>query len=201
MPAETKPPLGGPITPENAILFLIDQQEGLLKRSVQPQQTRATLLALARACHLLGVPAVMTTALSAGSNGAQLAELSEVFAGQPILDRTIIDAWKDPRVKQAILATGRKKLIISGTGFSVCAQFPALSSVASGYDTYVVIDACGHFSPSPSLATISRLSQAGVVLVETRPIILEMMADNAHPTARHIYALLPGGSIDVEGVP
>jgi nicotinamidase-related amidase len=190
MSNETRATLLDPITPQNAVLLLIDQQEGLFSRIFQPEQTRAHLLGLARASQMLGVPAVMTTALAASSNGPQIAGLSEIFAGQPIIDRTLINAWHEPRVKEAILASGRKKVIIAGTGFEVCAQIPALSSVAEGYDTYVVIDACGLFAPSPSVAAISRLTQAGVALVDTRPIVLEMMADNAHPKAREIYAAL-----------
>lgn len=193
MSMETQPPFLDPITPENAVLLIIDQQEGWFNRLFEPERTRANLLALARASHMLGVPAVMTTNLAAGSNGPQLAELSEIFAGQPIIDRTLINAWKEPRVKEAILATGRKKMLIAGTGFEVCAQIPALSSVAEGYDITVVIDACGLFSPSPSIAAISRLSQAGVALVDTRPVVLEMMADNAHPKAGEIYATLAAG--------
>ncbi|HLZ62050.1 MAG TPA: isochorismatase family protein [Ktedonosporobacter sp.] len=187
-----------PITPENAVLLIIDQQEGLFSRIFQPEQTRANLLALARISRMLGVPAVMTTALAAGSNGPQLAGLGEIFANQSIIDRTLIDAWREPRVKEAIVATGRKKVIIAGTGFEVCAQIPALSSVAEGYDTYVVLDACGIFSPSPSVAAISRLSQAGVALVDTRPLVLEMMADNAHPRAGEIYATLPAGLVRMD---
>lgn len=193
MSMEMKPTFLDPITPENAVLLLIDQQEGWFRRIFQPERTRANLLALARASQMLGVPVVMTTNLAAGSNGPQLAELSEIFAGQPIIDRTLINAWKEPQVKEAILATERKKVIIAGTGFEVCAQIPALSSAAEGYDTSVVIDACGLFSPSPSIAAISRLSQAGVALVDTRPVVLEMMADNAHPKAQQIYAALAAG--------
>lgn len=198
MSSETQATLLDPITPQNAVLLLIDQQEGLFSRIFQPERTRANLLALARASQMLGVPAVMTTALAASSNGPQLAGLGEIFAGQHIIDRTLINAWKEPRVKEAIMATGRKKVIIAGTGFEVCAQIPALSSVAEGYDTYVVIDACGLFAPSPSVAAISRLTQAGVALVDTRPIVLEMMADNAHPKAREIYAALPPGLVIME---
>ncbi|MBO0781018.1 MAG: isochorismatase family protein [Ktedonobacteraceae bacterium] len=198
MSTEMKRTILDPITPENAVLLIIDQQEGLLSRISQPELTRANLLALARVSRMLGVPAVMTTVLAAGSNGPQLAGLGEIFANQPIIDRTLVDAWKEPRVKEAIMATGRKKVIIAGTGFEVCAQIPALSSAAEGYDTYVVLDACGLFSPSPSVAAISRLSQAGVALVDTRPLVLAMMADNAHPRAREIYATLPAGLVRMD---
>jgi Fe2+ or Zn2+ uptake regulation protein len=49
------------------------------------------------------------------------------------------------------------------------------------------------------VATISRLTQAGVVLVNTRVVVLEAMADNAHPMARDIYAALPAGIVVTEG--
>ena len=198
MSTQTKRTILDPITPENAVLLLIDQQEGLLGRISQPEGTRANLLALAHISRMLGLPAVMTTVLATGSNGPQVAFLGEIFANQPIIDRTLVDAWKEPRVKEAIMATGRKKVIIAGTGFEVCAQIPALSSVAEGYDTYVVLDACGLFSPSPSVAAISRLSQAGVALVDTRPLVLAMMADNAHPSAAEIYATLPAGLVRLD---
>ena len=198
MSTQTKRTILDPITSENAVLLLIDQQEGLLGRISQPEETRANLFALAHVSRMLGVPAVMTTVLAIGSNGPQVAFLGEIFANQPIIDRTLVDAWKEPRVKEAIMATERQKVIIAGTGFEVCAQIPALSSVAEGYDTYVVLDACGLFSSSPSVAAISRLSLAGVALVDTRPLVLAMMADNAHPKAAEIYATLPAGLVRLD---
>jgi nicotinamidase-related amidase len=140
----------------------------------------------------------MTTALAAGPNGPQLEELAEIFPDQEIIDRTLINAWHDGRVHHAITQAGRSKVIIAGTGLDVCAQLPALATAADGHDAYVIIDACGRFEPEPSVATISRLTQAGVVLVNTRVIVLEAMADNAHPKASEIYAALPAGLVVME---
>jgi nicotinamidase-related amidase len=151
-----------------------------------------------RCARLLGLPAVLTTALADGCNGPQLKELTQAFAGQEIIDRTVINAWHDGRVHDAITRTGRGKVIIAGTGLDVCAQLPALASAAEGYDAYVAIDACGRFEPEPSVATVSRLTQAGVALVNTRVIVLEMMADNAHHRAGEIYSTLPAGLVTAD---
>src|SRR6266487_1373482 len=132
MPTATVPTGLEPVSPQNSVLLLVDQQEGLFSRIHEPDQTRRNLLALARCAQLLGIPAVMTT---------------------------------------------------------------ALASAAEGYDSYVVVDACGRFEPQPSVATVSRLTQAGVALVNTRVIVLEAMADNAHPKANDIYATLPAGLV------
>jgi len=109
-----------PVSPDNAVLLFVDQQEGLFRRIHEPQQTRACLIALARSARLLGIPAVMTTAPAAGPNRPQLPELTETFAGQEIIDRTLINAWLDSRAHEAITHTGRKKVIIAGTGLDVC---------------------------------------------------------------------------------
>jgi nicotinamidase-related amidase len=173
MPSETGATPFEPVSPHNAVLLMVDQQEGLFSRIHEPGQTQRDLLALARCVQLLGIPVVLTTALASGPNGPQLQELTEIFAGQEIIDRTLINAWHDSRVHEAITRTGRNKVIIAGTGLDVCAQLPALASAAEGYDAYVVVDACGRFEPAPSVATISRLTQAGVALVNTRVIVLE----------------------------
>jgi nicotinamidase-related amidase len=189
------------VGPDNAVLLLVDQQEGLFSRIHEPRQTRANLVALARSARLLGIPAVMTTALAAGPNGPQLAELTDTFAGQEIIDRTLINAWQDDRVREAVTRTGRRKILIAGTGLDVCAQLSALACAADGYDAYVAVDACGRFASVPSVATISRLTQAGVALVDTRVVVLEAMADNAHPKAGEIYATLPAGLVSADGAP
>ena len=188
-----------PVSPDNAVLLFVDQQEGLFSRVHEPEQTRRSLVGLARSARLLGIPAVQTTAVAAGPNGPQLTELTEIFAGQEIIDRTLINAWQDSRVHAAVSRTERNKVLIAGTGLDLCAQFPALACVAEGYDSYVVLDACGRFAPVPSVATVSRLTRAGVILVDTRVVVLEAMADNAHPKASDIYATLPAGLVHVDG--
>jgi hypothetical protein len=50
-------------------------------------------------------------------------------------------------------------------------------------------------SPEPSVATVGRLTQAGVALVDTQVIVLEAMVDNAHPKASEISATLPTGLV------
>ena len=81
-----------PVSPDNAVLLFVDQQEGWFSRIYEPEQTRSNVLALARSARLMGIPAALTTALAAGPNGPQLPELTEIFSGQEIIDRTLINA-------------------------------------------------------------------------------------------------------------
>jgi nicotinamidase-related amidase len=66
--------------------------------------------------------------------------------GRPIIDRSSVKAFDDPRVASAIEATGRRTLIFAGLSLEVCAAFPAIMAVNKGLDAYVAVDACGTFS-------------------------------------------------------
>jgi hypothetical protein len=57
MPTATRPAHPESASPHNAVLLLVDQQEGLFSRIHQLEQTRRNLLALARCTQLLGIPA------------------------------------------------------------------------------------------------------------------------------------------------
>lgn len=82
----------------------------------------------------------------------------------------------------------------------MCAQVQALAAAADGYDAYVVIDACDRFEPTPSVATVGRLTQVGAALVNARVIVMELMADNSNPNAKDIYAALPAGLVVMDRV-
>ena len=61
-----------PITPDNAVVLIVDQQEGWFSRIFEPEQTQRLLLAPARAAKLLGVPTVLTTNMADGFKKANV---------------------------------------------------------------------------------------------------------------------------------
>jgi len=71
----------------------------------------------------------------------------------------------------------------------VCGTLPALSAMADGYAAYVVIDASGDLDGFP-FTEIIRLSQAGAIPVNSGPLAMELLRDNADPTAGEVYAAL-----------
>ncbi len=97
-----------PFTSQNTALVLVDHQVGTLAFvDDQPkQQLRDTVVGIARAARALDVPIVLTSA-STNLIGPTLPELSEALAEVPNIERTTLSAWDDPRVRDAIAATGR----------------------------------------------------------------------------------------------
>ncbi|MEV4332853.1 isochorismatase family protein [Streptomyces sp. NPDC049597] len=182
-----------PLTRDNAALLLVDHQIGLLTgvRDIGVATLKHNVAALAKAAQVLDIPTVVTTTGADGLWGPLVPDLVEALpADLAVIDRSTVNAWGDPRVRQAVEATGRKKLIIAGISIEVCLAFPAISATAAGYDAYAVIDASGTFSETKRTAGLLRMQQAGVIVTDYATTMVEILADNADPKAYEVYGAL-----------
>lgn len=181
-----------PLTSDNAALVLVDHQVGLMTgiRDYSIAELKHNVVGLARAARALDLPIVTTTTSSQTLWGPAFPELSDALPGQTFIDRTSVNAWDDPRVADAIRATGRRKLIFAGVSLEVCAAFPAMRAVREGFEAYVAVDASGTFNTTKRETALVRLTQAGVVVADGASLMVEILADNASAQAGEVYAAL-----------
>jgi|SRR2546421_11280946 len=110
--------------------------------------------------------------------------------GIPIINRTTVNAFDEPRFAKAVEATGRKKLIIAGVATEVCPALPAIHAAGNGYDAYAVIDASGTFSETKRITGLMRMVQTGVIIADYCTVAVEMLKANASPKAGALYGAL-----------
>jgi nicotinamidase-related amidase len=179
------------LTRNNAVLLLVDHQVGLYTgvRDIDVLQLKHNVVGLTRAILALRVPVVVTTTTEKWW-GPLIPELAEVLHGVPVIERTTVNAWDEKRVVDAVKATGRKKLIVTGISTDVCLAFPAIAALADGFQSYGVIDASGGFSQTQVDMGVLRMQQAGVIPVGYSNVSVELLADNAAPEAEAVYAAL-----------
>ncbi|KIH84047.1 isochorismatase family protein [Pseudomonas batumici] len=179
------------LTRENAILLLVDHQVGLYTgvRDIDTLALKHNVVGLAKAALALKVPIIVTTTTEQ-MWGPLIPELAEALPGVQRIERTTVNAWDEQRVVDAVKATGRKKLIVTGISTDVCLAFPAISAIADGYNSYAVIDASGGFTQTQVDMGVARMLQAGVIPVGYSNVAVEMLADNAAPEAEAVYAAL-----------
>lgn len=178
-----------PLRTDNAAVLLVDHQIALYTgvRDIPLAELKHNVVALAKAARVLGLPVVATTTSAQTMWGPTIPELVDALHGLEIIDRTTVNAWTEPRVVQAVEATGRRKLIIAGISLEVCAALPAISALAHGYESYVAVDACGTFSQAKREAGLLRMLQAGVVVSDYATLMVEALADNALANAAALY--------------
>jgi nicotinamidase-related amidase len=179
------------LTRESAVLLLVDHQIGLYTgiRDTDVLHLKHNIVGLTRAMLALKVPVIVTTT-SEKMWGPLIPELADVLRGVKVIERTTVNAWDEKRVVDAVKATGRKQLIVTGISTDVCLAFPAIAALADGFESYAVIDASGGFTQTQVDMGILRMQQAGVIPVNYSNVAVELLADNAAPEAEAVYAAL-----------
>jgi hypothetical protein len=108
---------------------------------------------------------------------AILAELRDV---EPI-DRSTMNAFENQAFRDAVAATGRKRLIIGGLHTEVCLALATVEALKNGYDAMFVTDAVGGRSQVMHRTAIERLSHAGGVPNTALAVVCELFRDWAGP--------------------
>ncbi|SOE98258.1 Nicotinamidase-related amidase [Burkholderia sp. OK233] len=168
------------LTPQNSQLLFIDQQPQMAfgVQSIDRQVLKNNVVGLAKAAKLFGIPTTITSVESQSFSGFTYPELLDVFPGQPVLERTSMNSWDDQKVRDALAANGRKKIVVSGLWTEVCNNTFALSAMLEGeYEIYMVEDASGGTSKDGHDYAMQRMIQAGVVPVTWQQVMLEWQRD------------------------
>lgn len=167
------------LSPQNCALALIDFQPAMYQGV--HSHDRLTILhntqILAKAAKLFGIPTVLTTVAKDSFSGPMSPELTDIFPGQAVVDRTSINSWVDGNFRNAVQATGRRKFVIAGLWTEACVMFPALDMLRAGYEIYVPTDACGDVTVEAHERAVQRLVQAGAVPITSLQFTFELQQD------------------------
>ena len=174
----TKTGLDALLRPEDSVLVLIDHQPYQFANlhSHEPTMIVNNVIALAKAAKVFDVPTILTTVLE-GRGGYLIKGLQDVFPEQKPIDRTFINTWEDPKVVDAVKATGRKQLVLAALYTEICLAMPALQALADGYDVFVVTDASGGVTAEAHDMAVRRMVAAGVVPMTWLAVLAEWQRD------------------------
>ena len=158
-------------------MLLIDHQSGLFQciNDIDFLRIRDRAIALAEAAALVNMPVITTASVPQGPHGPLIPEIHEVAPHAVyVARRGEVNSWDCKDFVDAVKATGKKTLIIAGTVTSVCMALPAICAVNEGYRVFAVPDASGTYSKEAAMATMMRLTQAGVVVTDAGAVLAEL---------------------------
>src|SRR5258705_5108296 len=174
-------------TSEDCALVLIDYQAELLEAI--RSETGADLVELnarwlAKTAKAFDMPIVLASVgvengVFARTQPAILAELPDV---EPI-DRSTMNAFEDQGFRDAVAATGRRRLIVGGLHTEVCLALATVEALKNGYEVMFVTDAVGGRSQVMHRTAIERMTAAGAVPSTALAVVMELFRDWAGPLA------------------
>ncbi len=182
-------------TPDNAAMLLIDHQRGTIKlaTSTPYDEIVRNTRALARTAVETKMPLVLTSSQKNHFQGLLLDDIQDIapdaYAARVKRPGTV-DCWLYEPFKQAVLATGRRKLIMAGLTNDVCIVYPAMSAVEDGFEVQVVADASGSPTKSADDISLQRMARHGVTITSTNQVMAEMATDWASPMGGAIQGIM-----------
>lgn len=168
------------LTPDNSAFIIIDYQPIQVSsiRSMAREELVFNIVSTAKAAVNYNLPIVHSTVnVATGRNKPPIQELQDILGQYPTYDRTSINSWEDTEFREAVYATGRRKLIMTALWTEACLTFPALDAIGEGYEVYVPVDAVGGTSLAAHEAALRRVEQAGAKLISRVQLYCELQRD------------------------
>jgi len=184
-----------PFNSDNTALLLIDHQVGTMQliKTIPLEQVRNNTIVLAKIAKILNLPVIMTSSQEEMTQGPLMSELAELLpaAYKNRIQRSgVVNSWEDSAFREAVIATGRKNLIMAGVTTDVCLIFTAISAVQEGFGVQAVLDASGSpFEIAEDMARI-RMREAGVVLTATNTLMAELAGNWTRPEGEALKEVL-----------
>lgn len=179
MPTATPTPGKELVDSVNHTLVLIDfqSQMSFATRSIDTVLLRNNAALISRTAAGFQVPTILTTVAEKSFSGPMFSEITEAFPGQPLLDRTSMNAWEDAAVIARVNEIGKGRIVFAGLWTSVCIVGPALSAIDQGFEVFVIADACGDVSDEAHERAMQRMIQAGARPMTALQYLLELQRD------------------------
>jgi nicotinamidase-related amidase len=167
------------LTPKNSAIALIDYQPAMYQ-GVQSHDRLVVfnnIQILAKAAKLFGIPTIISTIAKDSFSGPFMPEVTQLFPTHEVIDRTAMNGWLDSNFRKAIVATGRKKIVMAGLWTEACVTFPTLDMLKDGYEIYIPADACGDVSLEAHNRAMDRTVQAGANPITSLQYVFELQQD------------------------
>jgi len=179
----------------DSALLLIDHQVGTMQliKNIDREFAAKQSIALAKMAKILNMPVVITSSQEDRAQGPILPQIAEILPeahAARIKRPGVVNAWAYPDFRDAVLATGRKNLIMAGVTTDVCLIFPAIDAAREGFAVQAVMDASGSPSNLSEEFSRQRMQDEGVVLTATNTLIAEIAKDWSTSDGQQLIGLL-----------
>lgn len=184
------------LTPDNAAVLFIDNQTTLTLgvQSIDMTLLKTNTEGLARLAKIFNLPVVLTTTGGGaeGPSGPLLKGITDAFADiAPINRMGNLNAMDDARFADAVKATGRRKVLLSGITTDFCLVYPALSLLAAGYHVFIAVDASGSWTKEINDWALHRLVQAGATPTNVESVAGELQNSSMNKDPKATMARMP----------
>lgn len=176
--------------PKQAVVVVIDVQEKLTPHIADYRSVCATIVKLARAADVLGVPVVSTEQNPHGLGVTAAAIRGALPAATVPVIKEAFSCWGESVFRERMKSLGRRQIILAGIEAHVCVMQTALEMLGEDFAVFVVVDAIGSRRTLDRDLAIARMTQAGVAVTSCEAMIMELQQRHTSATFKSILEII-----------
>lgn len=180
------------LTPEDCAIVLVDFLDGFDPglRTLDRDRWERNVTAFTRLAAIFAARTpVFVLGDEGGFRGSFYPQIAENVPDAPRFGRHTPSAMQSDEFRDALAATGRRRVIIGGISLDLCTLHTSLDMLKAGYEVYVVVDCSGTESELVQTAAMLRLTQAGAVTTNWVSLASELMGDWQTPEGEAVGGL------------
>lgn len=162
------------ISPNKALLLVVDIQEKLVPAVCQPEQLIKQTRWLMEIATLLKVPVLVSEQYPQGL-GHTVAELAELVSTEQVVDKVYFSCAAESPCLEKIRQQQRSQIVICGMEAHVCVFQTAVGLKEQGFDVFVVSDLISSRHEGDKQLAIARLQQLQIQIVSREMVAFEWM--------------------------
>lgn len=174
---------------DDVVLVVIDLQDGLLPKISGGDDVVEKAAKLIRFARTLDLPVVWTEQYPKGL-GVTNERVARELGGLKALEKVSFGCFDGPGFEDALVATGRNQLLVTGIETHVCVMQTALVALSKGYEVYVPRDAVGSRYSSDYEAGLARMQAHGGEIVTAEMAMFEVLGAAGTPEFKKVLPLL-----------
>ncbi len=176
------------INSNNSLVLIIDVQDKLVGM-LKDTEAKESAVKLAKAAGILNIPSIITEQYPKGL-GSTIEEIKIALPNAKYFEKTTFSVLKEEGFSKILNAAQKKQIIIFGIETHICVLQTAIDLLNSGYEVFVVKNACASRCEDNKETALQRLRHAGAQVVTVEMVLFELLESSKHVNFKEIQAII-----------
>ena len=162
------------LTPENAVLLVVDFQEKLVRAMHERQALVENAAKMVQGAKILGLPILWTEQNPQGL-GPTVSEVADLLSDMQPVSKLSFSCCGEARFMEQLLKLNRKQALLCGIESHVCVYQSAADLLNLGCEVQVVSDAVSARTSANKDIGLERCKELGASLTSTETALFELL--------------------------
>lgn len=158
------------ISAENCIALAVDYQTRLVPAMGNIENLIQSSSIFLKGLSVLDVPVLITQQYTKGL-GETVSEILDAAGDCPIFDKITFSCYQDSAIRDAILASGRRTVLVCGIEAHVCVLQTVIDLLDDGFQVVLVEDCIDSRKASDKKTALIRAQQEGAIITTYEAIL------------------------------